>query len=182
MLAYTSLIFAALGESFVPLLYGQVIDAIAIAPDMQRFRTYMLALIGTALATGVFTGLRGSTFIVLGGRFGKRLRLRLFESLLAQASPRHAAPVCAARSVVIAALRRGVAPAAAGHPHRLPMSGPVPRACARARAAVPVHPHGSVLSPLSPLSPLCPLCPLSTRARARLCSYALPGARLFWRH
>ena len=30
------------------------------------------------------TGLRGSTFIVLGGRFGKRLRVLLFESLLKQ--------------------------------------------------------------------------------------------------
>ena len=84
VLAYSSLCLAAFGESLVPLLYGQVIDAIAIYPDMERFRTYLFYLIGTALFTGVFTGLRGSTFIVIGGRFGARLRILLFESLLRQ--------------------------------------------------------------------------------------------------
>jgi ATP-binding cassette subfamily B (MDR/TAP) protein 9 len=82
--AYFSLVLAALGESLVPYLYGQVIDAIAIQPDMERFRNFMLLLIGTALSTGIFTGFRGSTFIVIGGRFGKRLRMRLFEALLRQ--------------------------------------------------------------------------------------------------
>ena len=82
--AYFSLILAALGESLVPMLYGQVIDAIAISPDMQKFSKQMLLLILTALGTGVFTGFRGSTFIVIGGRFGKRLRLKLFASLLQQ--------------------------------------------------------------------------------------------------
>lgn len=82
--AYFSLVLAALGESLVPMLYGQVIDAIAIQPDMGRFREYMLLLIGTALSTGIFTGFRGSTFIIIGGRFGKRLRIRLFKALLRQ--------------------------------------------------------------------------------------------------
>ena len=40
--AYFSLILAALGESLVPMLYGQVIDAIAISPDMDKFRQQML--------------------------------------------------------------------------------------------------------------------------------------------
>ena len=51
---------------------------------MEAFQYYLLALLGTALATGIFTGMRGSTFIVIGGRFGKRLRVRLFESLMRQ--------------------------------------------------------------------------------------------------
>ena len=51
---------------------------------MGRFREYMLLLIGTALSTGIFTGFRGSTFIIIGGRFGKRLRMRLFKALLRQ--------------------------------------------------------------------------------------------------
>ena len=34
--------------------------------------------------TGVFTGLRGSTFIFVGSRFSTRLRQRLFDALLAQ--------------------------------------------------------------------------------------------------
>ena len=83
-LAYVSLILAAAGESLVPLLYGLVIDAIAISPNPDDFRKYILYLIGTAFATGIFTGLRGSTFIVLGGRFGKRLRVHLFRALLRQ--------------------------------------------------------------------------------------------------
>ena len=84
LLAYISLGLAAFGESLVPLLYGQVIDAIAIYPDTERFHKYLLYLIGTAALTGIFTGLRGSTFIFIGGRFGARLRTKLFEALLKQ--------------------------------------------------------------------------------------------------
>ena len=83
-LAYASLMLAAAGESSVPLLYGLVIDAIAIKPNPVQLQEYILLLIATAFATGIFTGLRGSTFIVLGGRFGKRLRVQLFEALLKQ--------------------------------------------------------------------------------------------------
>ena len=36
------------------------------------------------MITGLCTGFRGSTFIVLGGRFSKRLREHLFGSLLSQ--------------------------------------------------------------------------------------------------
>ena len=39
----------------------------------------MLLLVLTAVVTGVFTGFRGSTFIVIGGRFSVRLRRRLFS-------------------------------------------------------------------------------------------------------
>eukprot|EP00900_Chrysochromulina_parva_P009996 jgi/Chrpa1/18999/Chrysochromulina_OHIO_Genome00006674-RA len=83
-LAYVSLILAAAGESLVPLLYGLVIDAIAINPQPEQFRKYMLYLILTAFLTGIFTGLRGSTFTVIGGVFGKRLRVYLFRALLEQ--------------------------------------------------------------------------------------------------
>ena len=41
-------------------------------------------LILNAMITGLCTGFRGSTFIVLGGRFSKRLREHLFGSLLSQ--------------------------------------------------------------------------------------------------
>ena len=47
-----------------------MIDAIAIYPDMDKGLRYIGYLILTALLTGVFTGLRGSTFILVGGRFG----------------------------------------------------------------------------------------------------------------
>jgi len=68
----------------VPLLYGKVIDAIVIGKDTDAFVRYMILLVCAAFVTGIFTGFRGSTFIVIGGRFGVRLRQRLFDSLLQQ--------------------------------------------------------------------------------------------------
>jgi len=67
--AYASLVVAAAGDTTIPFLYGQLIDAIAINRDPDKFTTYMLLLVLTAVVTGVFTGFRGSTFIVIGGRF-----------------------------------------------------------------------------------------------------------------
>jgi len=84
LLAYVSLILAAAGESSVPLLYGKVIDAIAIHPDLGAFHLNILLLLGVAFFTGIFTGLRGSTFLLIGGRFSKRLRQELFDALLQQ--------------------------------------------------------------------------------------------------
>ena len=63
--AYASLAIAAAGDTSIPFLYGQLIDAIAISRDVGKFQQYMLLLVGTALVTGVFTGFRGSTFIIL---------------------------------------------------------------------------------------------------------------------
>jgi ATP-binding cassette subfamily B (MDR/TAP) protein 9 len=82
--AYASLVVAAAGDTTIPFLYGQLIDAIAINRDPDKFTTYMLLLVLTAVVTGVFTGFRGSTFIVIGGRFSVRLRRRLFSSLMRQ--------------------------------------------------------------------------------------------------
>ena len=45
---------------------------------------YMLYLVVTSAVTGIFTGVRGSTFIVLGARFSLRLRQMLFDKLLEQ--------------------------------------------------------------------------------------------------
>ena len=70
--AYASLVVAAAGDTTIPFLYGQLIDAIAINRDPDKFTTYMLLLVLTAVVTGVFTGFRGSTFIVIGGRFSVR--------------------------------------------------------------------------------------------------------------
>ena len=82
--AYASLTVAAAGDTSIPFLYGQLIDAIAISRDPDKFRSYMLLLVGAAIGTGIFTGFRGSTFIVIGGRFSVRLRQRLFASLMRQ--------------------------------------------------------------------------------------------------
>ena len=82
--AYSALIVAAAGESVVPLLYGKVIDAIAISKDPDGFVRQISRLIVAAAITGLATGCRGATFTYVGGRFGVRLRQRLFDSLLRQ--------------------------------------------------------------------------------------------------
>ena len=61
--------------------------AVSLTHDLPKTgcRAHLACLRALARnSTGVFTGLRGSTFIFIGGRFGSRLRTGLFESLLRQ--------------------------------------------------------------------------------------------------
>lgn len=46
------------------------------------FEQRMLLLVATAGVTGIATGFRGSSFILLGARFQSRLRKALFDKLL----------------------------------------------------------------------------------------------------
>lgn len=82
LFAFIALAIAAAGQSTVPFLLGRIINS--AEGDQKQFNDYLLYLVGTAAVTGIFTGLRGSTFIVVGARFNVRLRRRLFASLLAQ--------------------------------------------------------------------------------------------------
>eukprot|EP00968_Pinguiococcus_pyrenoidosus_P022918 scaffold3469_cov246-Pinguiococcus_pyrenoidosus.AAC.6 len=82
--AFGALSIAAAGESVIPFLLGKAIDAVALNDDTKKFEKYMLYLVITAAVTGVFTGIRGSTFLVVGARFSMRLRQRLFDSVLKQ--------------------------------------------------------------------------------------------------
>jgi len=81
--AFFGLTIAAAGESFIPYLYGRIIQSIAIDKDVKEFHAYMLLLVVCAAVTGLATGIRGATFIVLGARFSTRLRQALFDKLLA---------------------------------------------------------------------------------------------------
>lgn len=82
LFAMTGLTIAAAGESVIPYLYGQIIEAVAVKGNMTKFHEYMWLLVVTAAITGVATGIRGSSFIVLGSRFSTRIREALFRKLL----------------------------------------------------------------------------------------------------
>ncbi|GAB5361251.1 hypothetical protein AAMO2058_000697400 [Amorphochlora amoebiformis] len=84
LLAFTALTIAAAGQSSIPFLMGRLIDSIALDEDEDRFHRWMLILVVVACVTGIFTGIRGSTFTIVGARFSCRLRESLFRSLLSQ--------------------------------------------------------------------------------------------------
>ena len=84
LIAFAALSIAAAGETVVPLFLGKMIDAIAIEEDSGKFDRLMLYLVVTAAVTGLFTGVRGSTFMIVGARFGVRVRQKLFDALLLQ--------------------------------------------------------------------------------------------------
>eukprot|EP00670_Eutreptiella_braarudii_P021314 CAMPEP_0174347014 /NCGR_PEP_ID=MMETSP0811_2-20130205/2941_1 /TAXON_ID=73025 ORGANISM="Eutreptiella gymnastica-like, Strain CCMP1594" /NCGR_SAMPLE_ID=MMETSP0811_2 /ASSEMBLY_ACC=CAM_ASM_000667 /LENGTH=179 /DNA_ID=CAMNT_0015472159 /DNA_START=185 /DNA_END=720 /DNA_ORIENTATION=+ len=84
LVAFFALTVAAAGESLIPFLLGKIIDAVALYRNTEDFHRYTLYLVATAAVTGVFTGLRGSTFMVVGARFSVRMRQRLFDSILRQ--------------------------------------------------------------------------------------------------
>ena len=52
--------------------------------ERRAFVSHKRPPLSHSSGTGIFTGFRGSTFICIGGRFGARLRERLFASLLNQ--------------------------------------------------------------------------------------------------
>lgn len=83
ILAYIALAVAAAGESALPFLLGEMVQRIG-EKNFDLFHTYMLYTIGTAALTGIFTGIRGSTFLIVGARFSRRLQSRLFSALLRQ--------------------------------------------------------------------------------------------------
>lgn len=54
---------------------GVVVNAVVVvAAVVSQFHEYMLLLVVVSAVTGVATGVRGSTFIILGARFSTRLR------------------------------------------------------------------------------------------------------------
>ena len=75
---------AALGMALVPYLSGQVIDYASIDPDRQLFARSIWELLGVALLTGVFTGIRGGLFTYATTKLTVRIRTKLFENLLLQ--------------------------------------------------------------------------------------------------
>jgi ATP-binding cassette subfamily B (MDR/TAP) protein 9 len=63
---------------------GCIMDSIVSNAGPERFQHYTLLLILYAVLCGVFTGLRGGVFTVVGARVNRRIRLMLFSSLMRQ--------------------------------------------------------------------------------------------------
>jgi ATP-binding cassette subfamily B (MDR/TAP) protein 9 len=83
VIAFGGLVVAAAGESIIPYLYGQILNDISqTSVDPDAFKRPMRSLVITAAITGFATGVRGSTFTVIGARFSTRLRTKLFDAML----------------------------------------------------------------------------------------------------
>lgn len=92
-LAFLFLILAAIAQVLIPRYTGNMLDSIAkYSPDMHKediwsvpgFLTNMRKLILASILGGVFSGIRGSIFTLVGGRVNVRLRTLLMDSLLVQ--------------------------------------------------------------------------------------------------
>ncbi len=93
-IAFVFLILAAIAQVLVPKYTGNMLDIISnISPDMVRngniwdipgFLDNMWKLVAAATFGGLFSGMRGSIFTLVGGRVNVRLRTLLMDSLLAQ--------------------------------------------------------------------------------------------------
>jgi ATP-binding cassette subfamily B (MDR/TAP) protein 9 len=78
MAAIVCLVLAAISGALVPHFVG----ASVISGDDDERKRQILALVGSAAVSGLFAALRGSCFIILGARTGRRLREQLLRSLL----------------------------------------------------------------------------------------------------
>jgi hypothetical protein len=97
-IAFVFLILAALAQIYIPRFLGNILDALSetfsdMDDDSNRnksmfevpgFMENMKLLVLASILAGVFSGLRGSIFTVVGGRVNVRLRVQLMDSLLAQ--------------------------------------------------------------------------------------------------
>ena len=103
-LAFVFLLFAAMAQIYVPHYTGKVLDALAGAYNddsgdndnnnddhadsspwaIPGFVSNVEKLVLASILGGIFSGLRGSIFTVVGGRVNCRLRVMLMDSLLTQ--------------------------------------------------------------------------------------------------
>jgi ATP-binding cassette, subfamily B (MDR/TAP), member 9 len=89
--AFVCLTAAAVAQVAIPKYTGDILDAIntKLVPGqsvwkVEGFSSNVIKLSVAAVALGFFSGLRGSTFTVVGGRVNARLRIQLMNALLAQ--------------------------------------------------------------------------------------------------
>jgi hypothetical protein len=96
--AFVFLLLAAAAQIYIPKYTGAILDALAetfVTDDdddghrksmdsVPGFMANVKKLILASIFGGVFSGLRGSIFTVVGGRVNVRLRTRLMDSLLIQ--------------------------------------------------------------------------------------------------
>ena len=95
-LAFLFLLLAKAAQIYIPKFTGSILDALTKAfsgdtdnskipiLEVPGFVSNVIRLVLASVLCGVFSGLRGSIFTVVGGRVNVRLRTRLMDSLLAQ--------------------------------------------------------------------------------------------------
>jgi len=91
MAAFVFLLAAAVAQVYIPRFTGNILDSLVEESgkpsevwNVPGFKNNIIWLIVAATAGGIFSGIRGSIFTVVGGRVNARLRTRLMESLLRQ--------------------------------------------------------------------------------------------------
>jgi hypothetical protein len=95
--AFVFLLLAAAAQIYIPKYTGAILDALAETfsndddgkhhksmSDVPGFMDNVKKLILASIFGGVFSGIRGSIFTVVGGRVNVRLRMKLMDSLLVQ--------------------------------------------------------------------------------------------------
>jgi hypothetical protein len=98
LVAFIFLLLAAAAQIYIPRFTGAILDALDEAynkkhngqnmdddmpiHDVPGFMSNVRKLIIVSILGGVFSGVRGSIFTVVGGRVNVRLRLRLMDALL----------------------------------------------------------------------------------------------------
>eukprot|EP00123_Amoebidium_parasiticum_P012893 comp21636_c0_seq1/m.30395 comp21636_c0_seq1/g.30395 ORF comp21636_c0_seq1/g.30395 comp21636_c0_seq1/m.30395 type:complete len:772 (-) comp21636_c0_seq1:303-2618(-) len=84
LVAFVCLVVAAVALALIPHLTGQIIDQVAIHNDQEAFVRNTLYLLLASAVAAVFTGIRGSIFILTIARMNVRVRMMLMESLMKQ--------------------------------------------------------------------------------------------------
>ena len=91
--AFIFLLSAAAAQIYIPHFTGAILDALAEAygkqdhndvpiEDVPGFMSNVRKLVSVSILGGVFSGVRGSIFTIVGGRVNVRLRLRQMDALL----------------------------------------------------------------------------------------------------
>jgi hypothetical protein len=97
LVAFVFLLLAAAAQIYIPKYTGAILDKLAETfngddddgahksmKDVPGFMSNVRKLIAASILGGVFSGIRGSIFTVVGGRANVRLRMHLMDSLLVQ--------------------------------------------------------------------------------------------------
>ena len=85
--AFFALMLAATGDALLPQLQSEALNVLLYTPPIMMgatLRPSLLKLAAVGVLTAIFTGIRGFLFWLSGARLVKRLRSKLFGSLLAQ--------------------------------------------------------------------------------------------------
>ena len=96
-LAFVFLVAAAAAQIYIPKYTGNILDALSEAYngkdsdqsstdvlEIPGFMSNIIKLVIVSILGGIFSGIRGSIFTVVGGRVNVRLRVLLMDSLLSQ--------------------------------------------------------------------------------------------------